>query len=98
MKINKVDWDNYYGYLKIVIDDNKFLLIQFKRDFFQRSWNKYLIVRNIDNIRGTIIGGVIWEGRLPPVRNLHQFIEKVALYYKGNIDSLAKGWLKEEKG
>ena len=98
MKIKKIYWDNFRGYLRIYMDNSRYLIIIFKRDTFRRHWNKYLTIRNVISINGRWLPDIDCPySNYLPIRDLQRFIRKLVRLYEGDIDGLAREWFDEEK-
>ena len=92
LKINQVYWVDSLSVLVVGLEDDKFLLLLFRRS----GGNKYLIVKNIVNIMAG--RGINSNGTLPPIRrSIQEFMNKVIKQYNGTMDILAERWLKKNK-
>ena len=100
MKINQVYWDNFRGFLRIYMDNNRYLLIVFKQDNIFRGRHKYLIIRDIIRVSGRLLLDKDIEcprGNYLPIRDIQKFMRKLFKLYNGDIDDLARKWFDEEK-
>lgn len=97
IKINQVYWNRDLGYLQLVMDNDKYILFIFKRDFDYRLRHKYLAMRDIVNIYGST-SEIVTAGSLqPPIRDLQKFMRRVVFEYSGQIDKTASKWFTEER-
>ena len=100
MKINQVYWDNFRGFLRIYMDNNRYLLIVFKQDNIFRGRHKYLTIRDIIRVSGRLLLDKDIEcprSNYLPIRDLQKFMRKLFKLYNGDIDDLARKWFDEEK-
>ena len=97
MKINQVYWNRDLGYLQLVMDNDKYILLIFKREFSYRLRNKYLTMRNIVNIYGSTSEIVTTGSLQPPIRDLQKFMRRVVFEYNGQIDKIASKWFMRER-